>query len=58
MENMEVKKSPGRKPKNEADKVKLATVYLTGKEQDAIKEKYGNITTAIRKVIVPKLKIS
>lgn len=42
----------GRKPKKEADKVKIMQAYLTKTEQRAIKEKFGNLTKAVRERVL------
>ena len=40
--------------KPEADKIKTAYVYLTIKEKKSIEKKFGKITTAIRKLVLPQ----
>lgn len=44
----------GRPKKNEADKVKVVSAYLTGKQHLAVEKKYGNITMALRIEVLPK----
>lgn len=46
------KLKPGRKTIPEADKKKLASVYLTDAEKKAIIEKYGSVTAAVKKEIL------
>lgn len=51
---MEPKKR-GRKPLKEEDRVIVVSVYLKKEEKDAIIEKYGSVTTAIKEEILPRL---
>ena len=44
----------GRKPKKDADKVKVISAYLTYAEQKKVNQKYGNITNALRIEVLPK----
>lgn len=44
----------GRKPKKEADKVKIMQAYLTEREQKAIAKKFGNLTKAARERLLPE----
>jgi predicted RNA-binding protein YlqC (UPF0109 family) len=46
--------TPGRKKKDEADKVKLMQAYLYPAEVDKIIKKYGNATKALRALLTPK----
>lgn len=46
------KRKPGR-PKSK-DKVKVVSAYLKESEQQTINNRYGNITIALRKEVLPK----
>lgn len=53
MENKEQKKR-GRKPLGK-EKLLLTSAYLRQYEKEAIIEKYGSVTEAIRQEVLPKL---
>lgn len=40
--------------KPEAEKIKTAYVYLTVKEKKSIEKKFGDITKAVREIVLPK----
>lgn len=51
---MATKNKPGRPRKKKADKVKVASAYLTDTELKKIKNKYETLNDAIREEILPK----
>jgi len=51
---MENPKKRGRKPLGD-EKLILISVYLKKEEKQKIVEKYGSVTNAVRKEILPKL---
>lgn len=51
---MAKKKAVGRPKKKVADKVKLVAAYLTPGQEMTVNKKYGNITKAIHKEVLPK----
>lgn len=51
---MAIKKGPGRPTKKEAEKVKVGSVYLTGKEHSKIVKKYKSLTNSIREEVLPR----
>lgn len=44
----------GRKKKLDADRVKIMQAYLKKREQDAIKNRFGNLTKAVREKVLPE----
>ena len=62
IKKLEAKKAPkvpvkrGRKPIPVEQKKQLVSVYLTAEEKELIDKAYGNVTEAIRKIILPQLK--
>ena len=49
------KLKPGRKPIADKLKVKMVSAYLNDKEKTSINKKYGNLTKAVRELILPTL---
>ena len=49
---------PGRKPMEAKDKVKMCSAYLKLNEKNAINKTYGSLTNAVRKLILPTLKLN
>jgi hypothetical protein len=49
---------PGRKPMQTKDKVKMVGAYLKDNEKKAINATYGSLTSAVRTLILPTLKIN
>ena len=47
-------KKSGRPRKKDADKVKVASAYITRAEELRIKKKYGSITKALREAALPQ----
>lgn len=50
-----MKETRGRKKIADKDKVKTSAVYLRSAEVDKIKKKYGTVTEAIRRVVLPTI---
>lgn len=62
IKKLEANKAPkvpvkrGRKPIPVEQKKQLVSVYLTAEEKELIDKAYGNVTEAVRKIILPQLK--
>ncbi len=51
---MAIKKKVGRPKKSASERTRSVNAYITGDERARIENKYGNITKALRKAVLPK----